>query len=433
MAIMAALLSLTMLLSACGTKKAEGPAPDSGTPAAPKGPVSIEMWYSIGGRGGDWIKAAAEKFNASQSEVIVTATYQGDYYTNHQKLSTSIAAGSPPAVSMIEVASIAFFAENGALADVGTLAKNDQDHLKDFLPGLTKETVWKNKTISVPFVRSTPILYLNVDALKAAGLDPKGPKTWEELREYAKKLHVVKDGKVERWGFLTPVDIWFYEAMVFQAGGSFFSQDMKSATFNSEAGQKALQFWVDLIHTDKVMEMPQGEKYNAWDVSTTAFNEGKAAMIFSTTGRLSRHLDGSKGKHEVATAFLPAGPKGFGTPTGGANLVIMNGAPKEQQEAGWKFIKYMTQPENVADIAKATGYLATSNKAVKLMEDYYKEVPQAKTALEQLQYAQPRPQHPSYAEMQENVMKALQKAVLKEQSVKQALDESAAIVTKSLK
>lgn len=427
------LLALSLLVTACGGGAKPAGEEKPAQTAAPAGPVNIEFWFAVGGRSQEWIKAATEKFNASQKDVIVTSTYQGDYYTNHQKMSTAIAAKNAPALSMVEVASIPFFADNGVLADIGALATGDEAIIKDFLPGLMKESQWKGKTISVPFNRSTPILYLNTNALKDAGLDPKGPKTWEELRDYAKKLHVVKDGKVERWGFLTPVDIWFYEAVLFQAGGSVFSADGKQAAFNNEAGQKALQLWVDLIHQDKVMEMPQGEKYNAWDVSTKAFTSGQAAMIFSTTGRFNSHLTGSKDKFEMGTAFLPAGPKGFGTPTGGANLVILNTVPKEQQQAAWKFAKFLTSPENAAEFAQATGYVPISNAAVKAMDSYYKATPAAKVAVDQLQYAQSRPQHPSYSETQETIMKALQKAVLKEATVKQALDEAAALVTKNLK
>lgn len=429
--VLASLLAAMMLLSACGSKKAaEG---GGGEGALSAGPVAIEFWYAVGGKGGEKIQELAERFNNSQQDVKVTATYQGDYYANHQKISAGIAADTIPAMSMVEVASMAFFADNGALADIGALAKGDEAIIKDFLPGLMKEAYWKEKLVAIPFNRSTPILYLNKNALKEAGLNPEGPKTWEELRAYAKRLHVVKDGQVERWGFLTPVDIWFYEALVYQQGGTFISPDGKKAAFNDEAGQSALQFWVDLIHTDKVMEMPQGEKYNAWDVSTKAFTSGKAAMIFSTTGRLLGHIDGAGDKFEVGTAFLPAGKKGYGTPTGGANLVILAKAPKEQQQAAWKFMKWLSQPEIAAEWSKTTGYVPVNNGGVKQMEEHFKKYPQFLTAVKQLEYAQPRPQHPAYAEQQESIMKALQKAVLKEQSVKDALNEAATQATKSLK
>ena len=436
----AAVLALTMaaglVLSGCGSKPAtEAPAaPAAEVKEEPLNGVEIEFWFAIGGKGQEWIKAAAEKFNASQSEVKVKPVYQGDYYANHQKLSTAIAANTPPAMSMIEVASLAFFSDNGALADLNALAGKDNAFIGDFHEGLMKEAKWNGKLTSVPFNRSTPILYLNVNALKEAGLDPKGPKNWDELRDYAKKLTVTKDGKVERWGFLTPVDIWFYEAMVQQAGGSILSKDLKKATVNEQPGQDALQFWVDLIHKDKVMEMPQGEKYNAWDVTTNALTTGKAAMIFSTTGRLLSHINTSKQNGiEIATAFLPAGKAGYGTPTGGANLVVMASAPKIQQRAAMKFIQWLSKPENAADFSKTTGYVPVNKGAVTAMADTIKAMPQYQTAIDQLQYAIPRPQHPAYSEMQEQIMKALHKAVLKELSVMDALDEAAAATTTSLK
>lgn len=435
-AILALMLAAGIALSGCGGSKPAENKPAEEKPAVKEEPLNneqIEFWFAIGGKGQEMIKSLAEKFNNSQTEVKVTPVYQGDYYANHQKMSTAIAAGSVPALSMVEVASLAFFSENGALADLNTLIA-DKDYIADFHEGLMKEANYKGKLTSIPFNRSTPILYINSTILKEAGLDPKGPKNWDELRDWAKKLTVVKDGKVERWGFLTPVDIWFYEAMVLQAGGTILSNDGKKATFNDAAGQAALQYWVDLIHTDKVMEMPQGEKYNAWDVTTNALTSGKAAMIYSTTGRLNSHIKGGKDKgFEINTAFLPAGKAGYATPTGGANLVVMAKASRNQQRAAVKFIQFLTNPENAAEFSKATGYIPVTKKAVASMADFLKATPQYQVAIDQLKYAQPRPQHPAYSEMQEAIMKALQVAVLKEKPVNTALDEAAALVTKNLK
>lgn len=445
--LVSTLLAASVILSACGGGAAtqqpaggtntgtEQPTQQTQQPSTQQPtsqePVKIEFWFAIGGKGREWIEKAAERFNAEQKEVIVEPIYQGDYYTNHQKLAQAITAKAAPAMSQIEVASIAFFADNGVLADISQFASKED--LGNYIEGLTKEANWDGQTISIPFNRSVPILYLNKTILEQEGLDPAGPKNWEELRQWAEKLYKkAPDGTVERWGFLTPVDQWFYEAMLYQAGGSVFSEDAKSVTVNSEAGQKALQFWVDLISAG-LMEMPQGEKYNAWDVTTNALTTGKAAMIYSTTGRLNSHINGGKENgFEITTAFLPAGPAGYATPTGGANVVILNSAPKEQQEAAWKFIKWMTNDENAADFSKTTGYVPVTKGAVTLMDDYFKQTPAAKTAVDFLQYAKSRPQSPSYNESQELLVKGLQKAVLNEASVKDALDEAASLMQKNL-
>lgn len=445
--LVSTLLAASVILSACGGGSAtqqqpadnnagtQQPAQQNQQPSSPqptsKEPVKIEFWFAVGGRTREWIQAATERFNAEQNEVIVESIYQGDYYTNHQKLAQAITAKAAPAMSMVEVASIAFFADNGVLADIKQYAS--QAEIDNYIEGLTKEAYWDGKMISIPFNRSVPILYLNKTILEQEGLDPAGPKTWEELRSWAEKLYKkAPDGTVERWGFLTPVDQWFYEAMLYQAGGSVISADGKTITVNSEAGQKALQFWVDLIN-DGLMEMPQGEKYNAWDVTTNALTTGTAAMIYSTTGRLNSHINGGRENgFEITTAFLPAGPAGYATPTGGANLIILESAPKEQQEAAWKFIKWLASDENAADFSKTTGYVPVTKGGVALMEDYFKENPSAKVAVDFLQYAQPRPQAPSYNESQEILVKALQKAVLNEASVKDALDEAANLMQKNL-
>lgn len=443
--LVSTLLAATLILAACGGSSS-APSDNSSngnTGNAPGGtqttqqqsgstqPVKIEFWFSVGGNARKWIEEASQRFNSEQNEVQVDAIYQGDYYTNHQKVATAISAGAAPAMTMIEVASIPFFADNGVLADINTLASPED--LARYLPGLMKETQWDGQTISIPFNRSVPILYLNKTILEQEGLDPEGPKTWEELRQYAEKLvKRAPDGTVERWGFLTPVDQWFFEAMLYQAGGRVYSDDGKKVVVNEEPGQQALQFWVDLID-DGLMEMPQGEKYNAWDVTTNALTTGKAAMIYSTTGRLKSHVNGgAENGYEITTAFLPAGPKGYATPTGGANLAILNVVPREQQEAAWKFLKWLTSDENAASFAQATGYIPITQGAVDMMADYFKEFPQARTAVDFLQYAQSRPQAPSYNEAQEILVKYLQKAVLKEATVKQALDDAAALMQSAM-
>ncbi|HWI51963.1 MAG TPA: ABC transporter substrate-binding protein [Symbiobacteriaceae bacterium] len=433
LATTALLLSTTVLLTACGGKKAETPAPAAeATPAAPAGPVTIDFWYSVGGKNGELVKNLSQRFNDSQKEVIVNPVYQGDYYATNQKLSTAIASNSVPAMTMLEAGFISFFNENKALLDLSAFAEKDKAMVDDFLPGLMLEARQNGKLVAIPFNRSTPILYINTNQLKAAGLDPAGPKNWQELRDYAKKLTVYKDGKIERWGFLTPIDDWFFQALFYQAGGKFFNDNKTKVQFNGPEGQAAVQLWYDLIHTDKSMEMPQGEGYNAWDVSTNAFTSGKAAMIYSTTGRLVSHVNGAK-DFTVATAFMPAGAKGFATPTGGANVAILAKAPKDQQAAAWKFIKWLSQPEIVAEWSKATGYVAVTKSGVASMADYYKTLPQAKVAVDQLQYAQSQPQHPAWTEIKAALTKGLQKAVLKELSVKDALDQAAAEAEKAMK
>lgn len=76
------------------------------------------------------------------------------------------------------------------LEDLTSYAEKDKDQLKldDFIPGLMGNAYVDDKLYGLPFMRSTPIMYKNVTMLKDAGLDPSGPKTWDEFEQYSKVL-----------------------------------------------------------------------------------------------------------------------------------------------------------------------------------------------------------------------------------------------------
>ena len=67
-------------------------------------------------------------------------------------------------------------------------------YIDDFLPGFMEDSYVDGKIYSIPFQRSTMVLYYNKDAFKEVGLDPEAPPTtWEELAEYGQKL--TNDGR----------------------------------------------------------------------------------------------------------------------------------------------------------------------------------------------------------------------------------------------
>jgi len=60
--------------------------------------------------------------------------------------------------------------------------------MADFYEGLLENCEVDGTWYGLPYLRSTPILYMNTTLLEKAGLDTNGPKTWEELAEYCKTI-----------------------------------------------------------------------------------------------------------------------------------------------------------------------------------------------------------------------------------------------------
>ena len=100
---LAFVLAATMLVAAgCGgAKKTEDPKPaEAPKQEVKKDPVKIQFWHGMGpdSAHGKVLASMIEKYNASQTEVIVEPTYQGSYGDLEKKLFAALQANPPPLV-----------------------------------------------------------------------------------------------------------------------------------------------------------------------------------------------------------------------------------------------------------------------------------------------------------------------------------------------
>ncbi|WP_127508327.1 ABC transporter substrate-binding protein [Paenibacillus humicus] len=421
---------LSAALAACGTggdnkgtAEAEGGsnAAAAGS-AASEGKITIRYWYAFGDKIEEAKQHLVKEFNASQDRIEVVAEHQGNYDDLHAKVQAAFAAGHAPAVTDLEIASTGVFARSGMLEELTAYADRDKDQLQldDFNPGLMGNAYVDGKLYGLPFMRSTPILYKNVTMLKDAGLDPQGPKTWDELEQYARVLK--EKGKN---GMTVPADIWFYEALVAQSGGRMLSEDGKKAAFNSPEGVAPVEFWKKLV-AEGLIKIPVGDEAGA--TADKDWANQLSAFKFGSTAGVTGSLEIAKGNgFELETAFMPAN-KSYGVPTGGCQLVITSKSSGEEKEAAWEFLKWMTSKENTIYQHKHVGYLPTRVSAVQSeeLQTHFKEYPQFKVAVDQLQYARPRPMENGYPEVARIVRTAIEKAILDPKTTPQAAMDDAA-------
>lgn len=405
--VAAVLLAGSILQTGCSARSAAASAPGNTAPAASSAEkVTVQFWYGLTGANGDIVKKYVKKFNDSQDKIVVEATGQGDYYANATKIQAALVAKNQPDMAQLEISQVGQFGKSGALADLSQYLSEEE--VTKYQEGLMKNSYVDNKLVAVPFNRSTPIMYINVDMLKKAGLDPAGPKSWNELKQFAEKLTDKSKGV---YGYETPIDIWFYQAGVAQEKGEILNAD-NQVSFNNETGTGIVKLWQDMVKAG-TMKVPAGKNYDAWDAATQDFLNQKTAMIEISTGSLSGLIKNTEGKFELGTAFLPAG-KQFGTPTGGANIAILKASSPEKQKACAEFIKFLGQKENASGFSKDTGYMPATNEAVQSdeIQKLYSEHPQYKTALAQLQYAVATPMTKGWTNMQNKIQDELLKCML---------------------
>ena len=275
------------------------------------------------------------------------------------------------------------------------------------------------KIYSIPFQRSTMVLFYNKDAFAEVGLDPEAPpETWEEVVEYGQKLT-----NENRYGVGLALNSgsaqWAFTGFCLQNsvnGENLMTDDGKQVLFDTPENVEALQFWLDLQNKYQIM----APGIVQWTDLPTQFLAGEVAMIYHTTGNMANINENAE--FEFGAAFLP-GNKRVAAPTGGGNFYISNGISEERVQAAWEFIKFATDTERAAQWSLDTGYVATRESCFEtdLIKNYYEEVPQAKVAYHQIPYSAPELTTYNAAEIWRVLNDNIQSAVVGDATPQEAL------------
>ncbi len=388
----------------------------------PPGRSGASLWFTYGGKNREVLEKLVARFNDVQGEHFIHAVFQGDYFEGLAKLRTAAAARAGPSLSHVIGEVIPYLAEVGVLEPLGGYEGAKELAI---VPSLGQEGSWvgggDRPLVALPFNRSTPIAYLNGEIFSRAGL--AAPKTWIELRETAKALTLVENGRVVRHGFGCPIDWWFWVALVGQAGGQVVEPDGR-VSLGDQAGVEALELWQTLVGKDRTMKPPPGRDYNAWEQTNQDYLAGRVAMIWTSTAFL-KYLE-QNAKFPVIAAPLPAHRR-RAVPTGGTHWVVMKDTPDEQKHTAWAFLRFMHEPEQAAFWATETGYMPVTRSAIEKLEreGYYKQHPNDRVALDQLEVAMAWPWSTELFRIQREVVQPrLESAVLGKLSASDLLAEA---------
>ena len=344
----------------------------------------LSFYYpiAVGGPIPAIVDGYCKEFQAA-SGIEVTPVYAGNYGETLTKAVTAIKGGQGPQMAVL------LAAEMHSLQDMDILVSLDEIGLdaagkawiSGFYPAFLANSHAEGKTWSIPFQRSTAVMYYNKAAFVEAGLDPEAfPKTWAQLQAVAAKL-TKRDasGRVTRWGVKMAGDTgnaqWTFGALANQAGHVLMNEAGTEAYFNSPKAIEALAYWQGLSTVQKAS--PDG--VSNWPQLSPDFLEGNAAIIQHTTGNLTNVR--TNAKFPFGVAGLP-GKDGPRTVVGGGNLYFFKNASSAERAASLKFARFMSEPARAADWSIKTGYIATRPEAyeTKALKDYVAGFPPADVA-----------------------------------------------------
>ena len=324
-------------------------------------PVKLSFYYpiAVGGPIPAIFDGYCRDFQA-RTGIEVTPVYAGNYSETLTKAVTAIKGGSGPQMAVLLAAEMHSLQDMGILANLEEIGL-DADGVKwmeGFYPAFLANSRVDGKLWSVPFQRSTAVMYYNKDAFRQAGLDPEVfPRNWAELEKAAAAL-TQKDasGRVTRWGVKMAADVgnaqWTFGALANQVGHQLMNQAGTETYFNHPKAIEAMTYWRGLSATHHVT--PDG--VTNWAQLSPDFLEGNAAIIQHTTGNLTNLRD--KAGFAFGVAGLP-GKDGPRTVVGGGNIYFFKQATPAERQAALAFARFLSEPDRAADWSRRTGYIAT--------------------------------------------------------------------------
>lgn len=399
------------------------------------GPIQVTLWHYMGGQLGETIGKLAENFNNSQSDIAITAVYQGTYDEALNKMKASLGSNSGPSIMHANDGGTRFMIDSGDITPMQEFVDKESYDLSQFEQNILDYYTINNRLNSMPFNTSNLIMYYNKDLFRASGLDPENPPaTFDEMKEAGVKL--TKDGVT---GMAFAIESWNLEQLLANQGAEFVNngngrdEPATASVVNSEAAIQTVEWWKDLL--DNKLALNLGRKA---DAVKKAFGAQQLGIIFATTASLRELTLASEGKFEVGTAFLPkpANAKEGGVVVGGGSLYIMNNKSAEEQAAAFEFIKFVLSPEQQAFWHVNTGYFPVTKAAYDqpIVQENFEKYPQFKTAIDQLHATVSNRATQGavigvFPETRQLVETALEEALTGSKPVKDALDQAAKEIT----
>ncbi len=353
----------------------------------------------------------------------------------HQKALLSKAGGPHPDIMQTDTIWL------GEMADKGIAQNLDSYYASwpgksDYSASFLNSSKWKGHYYGVWLNTDVRIMLWNKDVFRKAGLDPnKGPKTWAQVVSMGKQIQAKVPGVVgvgiNAAASEDTADYWY--PFLWMNGGDILNKSWTKAAFNSPAGVRAVQFYVDLVTKYKVTP----KDVITQDSSSTeqSLLSGKFGILLSQSG--SGFGDDKSVKsiqqftHKIGNGPLPLCP-GCKPATGSGGWLLTINAQSKYKDLDWEFIKLATDGQNNVAFNRAQATVPVHTSIIKKYKNGLPGYPYFNVVAEVYPHTHFRPWVPAYSTFVPYIYTAIEKAVAGQATAKQALDDAAAKTNKAL-
>jgi len=314
------------------------------------------------------------------------------------------------------------------------------DDIEGFVPGNITASTVDGALLMLPRAQfDVSVLYYlksnYTDEDKAAefkaeyGYDLAVPETWTQVKDQAIFFADPPNFYGTQYAGKDEAIVGRFYEMVVAEGGNYLDEN-KKPVFNSEAGQRALQWFVDLYEAGAV---PAGTTSYVWDDLGQGFASGTVALNLDWPGWAGFFNDpeSSKAAGNVGVAIQPMGSATRTGWSGHHGFSVTSDC--ENKDAAVSLVQFLTSEES--QLAESSGGSLPTRSAVWTAnvqtaadgDDPFRAEALAAFAAG-AEYAFAVPPIPEWGETTNIVFPELQAAILGDKSVKEALDDAAAEV-----
>jgi sn-glycerol 3-phosphate transport system substrate-binding protein len=396
--------------------------------------TEIQWWHSMGGALGEQLNALATQFNESQKEYKVVTTFKGSYPESMTAAIAAFRAGNAPHILQVfEVGTATMMAAKGAVVPVAKVMADAKEPFDKnaYLPTVTgyySDT--KGNMLSFPFNSSTVMFYINHDAFKKAGLEPKAPKTWKELRATAEKLKAAGQQCVYTTSWPSWMHIENFSAW----------HNVPIGTKQNGMGGLDTQFTINsplhVRHISMLSDMAQKGLFTyagRTNQGDAKFSSGECAMFSGSAGAQAGIKKAAK--FDWSINLIPYHDDVKGAPQnsiiGGASLWVMGGKKAPEYKGVAKFMAFLSKPDIQMQWHTRTGYVPITQASYDLTRKsgFYDKNPGADMPVKQLTNKTPTANSKglrfgNFVQGRTVIEEELESAFAGKKTAKQALDDA---------
>jgi len=421
-------------LAGCTSAAASAPRAEGSLaqlPSDKKVTITFES-YNLANAGiwSNTITTLLDEFMKEHPNITVKAQ-PSDSTSTAGSVQKELLAGNPPDVAQLVFSELDFAATTLGAQDLTKLVgkKGLEQEFGGEYPYNPRASVladWKGATYGIPYVFSTPILWIDDAQFTAAGLDPATVdlSTWAAVEAAAKKI-TAKTGKPSlSVTCVVSGGNWCMQGLFRSDGAQVLSDDRTSIRFGSDAAVGTVQTFRDMYDAGVLANEDGTTQYEN-------FAKGQTAMHVNTSALQGAFMAGAKaGGWTLDARKLPSFGDKPVVPTNSGSFLAMFATDPAKQAAAWELMQWMTSPHAYQLISTQIGYLPLRDSMTKgsgPLADWVKQNPLVTPNLDQLNELQPWVSYPgnSYLQVDQLLATAIENSVFYGADVSKTMTDAA--------